>query len=367
MKMDSASPLFTVIVPAYNVEKYIGECLDSFLRQTDPDFKVLIVNDGATDSTGEIAKTYAAAYPDVFQYVEQENRGLGAARNVGLALVDTLYVGFLDSDDWLDCFFFEKVKRELTWQKEPVDIFFTLPWIYDMVSRQIQPWNDKDLLERLFYAQGDAEDVPSRVMNIDAEFGLQLYDLEASSCRCIFRTAFLKQIGFRFSEGLKWEDVQPHFLAIHHAKRCVGVKSTGFFYRVNSGGQITSGNGASRLDIIPVFENTFHMAAEAGWSDSEIAHIAKMLCSFSNWSIGITNCEYIDLLLKQLHVFFHTIPSKYFRLFLQQDSGHCLRERILIWMLRSPFYGILGDYRFRERAAVCLNRVRNLMNKLRRR
>lgn len=364
--MNRENPLFTMIVPAYNVEKYIKECLDSFLWQTDQDFKVIIVNDGATDSTGEIAKTYAACYPSLFQYVEQENHGLGAARNVGLTLVDTPYVGFLDSDDWLDCFFYEKVKRELIRQEEAVDIVFTLPWIYDMVSRQIQPWHDKELMEQLFYPYGGEENVPSRVMNVNMNRGFELYDLEASCCRCIFRTSFLKQIGFQFSEGLKWEDVQPHFLAIHYATRCVGVKSTGFFYRINSGSQITSGSSAFRLDIVPVFERTIHMAVDARWHDLEIAHIVKMLLNFSLWSIAVTNSDYIDPLLNQLHSLFCTIPSKYLKLYLKRCSLHHFREKVLIWILRSPFYESLDDYILRGKGVLCMVWMRKILNRIRR-
>lgn len=360
--MNTQKPLFTIIVPAYNVEKYLSECLDSLLFQTEINHKVIIVNDGSTDTTGVIAQKYAALHSDLIQYIEQENQGLGAARNSGLALVDTPYVTFLDSDDWLDCYFIEKIKRELSRQEEMVDIIFTLPWIYDNSTQQIQEWHDKILLEQLFYPNGGEENVPSCVMNIKMERGLELFDLEPSSCRRVYRTEFLKQIHFQFPAGVKWEDVLPHFQSIHYAKRCIGVKSTGFFYRINTGGQITSGCGASRLDIVPVFADTLKMAMQDGWTDREIAHIIRMLWSFIFWSIGVTNSEYIESLLKELHGLFRIIPKKYFNLYFKLCSPHRLREKVLTWLFRSPFYGILKDYRSRKKGVMWALRFRRMKN-----
>lgn len=360
--MNQITPLFTIIVPAYNVEKYIEECLQSFLRQTEQNFKVIIVNDGSTDSTGVIAQRYAANYPDIFQYIEQENQGQGAARNTGLACVDTPYVGFLDSDDWLDCHYIEKVKRELSRQEEMVDIIFTLPWIYDSATHQIQAWYDKTLLEQLFYPYGGDENVPSHIMNVKMERGQELYDLEPNVCRRVFRTEFLKQLRFQFPVGLKWEDVPPHFETIHCAKCCIAVKGTGFFYRINTSGQTTAGNGKTRLDIIPVFSNTIQMATQNGWSVSEMVHIIKMLWSFTSWSIGVTNSEYIEPLLEGLHGLFRSIPKKYFTLYLAACSPHRLREKVMTWVLRSPFYSILRDYRIRQKGAAWAMRFRQIKN-----
>ena len=97
--MYTQKPFLTVVVPVYNVEKYLEDCLDSLLSQTVTDHKIIVVNDGSKDSSGEIAKEYAEKHPEMIQYVEQKNQGLGAARNTGLALVETEYVAFLDSDD----------------------------------------------------------------------------------------------------------------------------------------------------------------------------------------------------------------------------------------------------------------------------
>ena len=73
-----------VIVPIYNVEPYLEECLDSLLHQEIDDYEVILVNDGSTDGSQRIIDRYVAAYPRIFRAVWQENQGLSAARNTGL-------------------------------------------------------------------------------------------------------------------------------------------------------------------------------------------------------------------------------------------------------------------------------------------
>ena len=91
-------PRFSVIVPMYNVEAYIGECIDSLQRQSFADFEAVCVDDGSTDNTLSVAKA-AAAGDGRFVFVERPNGGLSAARNTGLAAATGEYVSFLDSDD----------------------------------------------------------------------------------------------------------------------------------------------------------------------------------------------------------------------------------------------------------------------------
>ncbi|GAA1948428.1 glycosyltransferase family 2 protein [Kitasatospora viridis] len=96
------APRLSVVVPVYNVERYLKECLDSIAAQTLDDFECVMVDDGSTDSSAEIAEAYAARDPR-FRLVRQENKGLGAARNTGWRHLaeGTEYLAFVDSDDTL--------------------------------------------------------------------------------------------------------------------------------------------------------------------------------------------------------------------------------------------------------------------------
>jgi glycosyltransferase involved in cell wall biosynthesis len=93
----------SVIVPVYNVEKFLPRCLDSLLRQgMEPgEWEVICINDGSPDNCAAILAKYEQKHPDVFKIITQENMGLGGARNVGMALAQGEYVTYLDSDDYL--------------------------------------------------------------------------------------------------------------------------------------------------------------------------------------------------------------------------------------------------------------------------
>lgn len=94
-------PELTVIMPVYNMEKYLSRALDHLAKQTDPNFKLLIVNDGSKDKTQEIAESYRDQFK-YFRIINKPNGGLSDARNVGMSNVDTPYFTFHDGDDWVD-------------------------------------------------------------------------------------------------------------------------------------------------------------------------------------------------------------------------------------------------------------------------
>ena len=93
--------LISIIVPIYNTEKYLHQCLDSILNQTYTNFEVLLVNDGSTDSSGMICQEYVGR-DSRFRYFEKDNGGVASARNLGLERSGGAYITFIDSDDWIE-------------------------------------------------------------------------------------------------------------------------------------------------------------------------------------------------------------------------------------------------------------------------
>lgn len=94
--MSSNSPLVSVLIPTFNREKFIGEAIESVLEQTFQDFEIIVVDDGSTDRTAEVIKSFPA---DKLIYIHQPNRGRSNARNHALSLAKGRYIAFLDSDD----------------------------------------------------------------------------------------------------------------------------------------------------------------------------------------------------------------------------------------------------------------------------
>ena len=99
----------SVIIPVYNVEKYLCKCLDSVVNQTLRDIEIICVDDGSTDSSWEILKEYAQR-DDRIKLIHKENGGLSSARNVAMQVAKGDYIGFIDSDDWIDLDFTKIVR-----------------------------------------------------------------------------------------------------------------------------------------------------------------------------------------------------------------------------------------------------------------
>ncbi len=95
------SPLISIIVPCYNVGEYLRPCVDSLIAQTYENIEILLIDDGSTDTTADIAKEYADRYDKIF-YHHRTNGGLSAARNTGIELARGKYLAFVDSDDWVE-------------------------------------------------------------------------------------------------------------------------------------------------------------------------------------------------------------------------------------------------------------------------
>ena len=90
----------SIIIPIYNVEKYLTVCIDSLMNQGDLRMEIILVNDGSTDLSGEIADEYAKKEERI-KVIHQENEGASAARNPGLEIAQGEYIAFLDSEDWI--------------------------------------------------------------------------------------------------------------------------------------------------------------------------------------------------------------------------------------------------------------------------
>ncbi|MGL5087873.1 MAG: glycosyltransferase family 2 protein [Cetobacterium sp.] len=92
----------TIIVPVYNVEKYLKDCLDSIYKINNIKYEVILVNDGSTDSSLNILKEYRSLYPKLTKIIDKENGGLSSARNAGIREARGEYLSFIDSDDIID-------------------------------------------------------------------------------------------------------------------------------------------------------------------------------------------------------------------------------------------------------------------------
>lgn len=341
--------LITIVVPAYNVEKYLEQCLNSLINQTVMNHKVIVVDDGSTDHTGAIADKYAKQYPDLIRVVHQDNRGLGAARNVGKALVQTEYTAFLDSDDWLMPKFVERIDNHIHSRSNKPDIIYTLPVLFDMADFMYKEWMDKTVFDEIFDYEGKT---------VNVETNPSLGELEVSACRKVFKTSFLSN--YSFPEKTKWEDVEPNYEMLWNANSITGVDNTGFIYRINSGKQITDSGGEDRLQVVTVFSRLITKALNDEVSSINLSYVMKMLLSFAKWSIDVSKPDVRIYLAKQLHFLYKTIPNTVLkRYYLEMKVPK--RDKLLITLLKSPFYQIVGVSQFYEHYKYIFYRTKRII------
>lgn len=110
--MSNNNPLVSIIVPVYNVDQYLMKCLDSILSQTYQNLQIVLVEDGSIDHSADICDVYSQKDSRI-TVVHQKNDGLSSARNIGLATATGEYVGFVDSDDWIECDMFDVLLKNM--------------------------------------------------------------------------------------------------------------------------------------------------------------------------------------------------------------------------------------------------------------
>ena len=144
-------PLVSILVPAYNVAQYLHKCLDSIVNQTYQQLQVVVVDDGSSDKSLSIAKDYAAKYPFVEVY-HQENAGVAAARNNLLSHVKGDYILFVDSDDWLELDMIEFLISKI--EKYKVDVVTCGMVVNDTAVRKEykqECWNQEVAIQKFLF------------------------------------------------------------------------------------------------------------------------------------------------------------------------------------------------------------------------
>lgn len=198
-------PKVSVIVPVYNVEKYLRRCLDSLVNQTLKDIEIVIVNDGSKDSSPDICQEYINKYPDKIIYATQTNQGQAVARNKAFDMCTGEYIGFLDSDDYVSLGMFEQMYE--TAIKEEADYVACgyTDMMYDEDGR------DHELVH--YVASKVAKETK------DLFFGALV-----SPFLHLYKRNVIMDTGVRFTEGVIYEDTAFYLKLIPHTHRMAAIE-----------------------------------------------------------------------------------------------------------------------------------------------
>lgn len=226
-------PLLSVVVPAYDVEDYLAECLDSLLAQTYAPLEVVVVDDGSTDSTGRVADAYAAAHPDVVRVLHTSNHGLGAARNAGVAAARGALLAFADSDDVVPPTAYEVLHKQMRRGG------------CDLVTGSIARWfpHEGDLLDEPRWMRRLH---PRRMAFIDQHPEI-LGDVFAWNK--LFTREFWDRAGLSWPEGVRYEDQPTTTRAFLAARRFGVVPDIVYHWRIRADGSSITQQRSSIEDL----------------------------------------------------------------------------------------------------------------------
>lgn len=246
----------SIVIPIYNSEKYLADCLDSVLRQTFKEYEVVCVDDGSKDSSKKIAESYAKKFKAFRIIFHHKNRGLSAARNTGLRNSEGKYVFFLDSDDMIMPETLEELYQCA--EKNNLDeIYFNMRKIYDSEMKHIQ---DKRTLK-----YRDYEDIYNG-QEMFSNFAVEK-NLKIEAWRQFYRKDFLQKNEIWFYEGILHEDNLFSFLCAMKAQRVMNINKEYYIYRQHGGSIMSTMNQQRMQSIYIVLLEIFKY-----WSDNDFSN-----------------------------------------------------------------------------------------------
>lgn len=247
----------SVIVPVYNVENYLEQCLDSVIAQTLTDIEIICVNDGSEDSSRLILEKYRQKDTRI-KIIDKENGGLSSARNAGLKIAQGEFISFIDSDDWIESSMLEKLYNNIT--NLNTDISICAVNLYD---ESVQKFDSTNPYFSLGFFN---ETFDNRVFSYE-DVKPFLTDVCVMAWNKLYRKSFLDAAGAKFPEGLIFEDGPFFFSVFFKTHRVSIIRDLLYNYRINRAGSIVSRGGKKFLDIIDVVELMYNSIKDLSFFD----------------------------------------------------------------------------------------------------
>lgn len=246
------SKILTVSVAAYNVADYLSDTLQSCVNSNSDDLEVIIVNDGSTDSTLQVARDFERRMPSIFKVIDQSNNGYGSTINASLYQASGKYFRYLDGDDWFDT---DALLRYINKLKDCNEDAVFSP--YTRVYEDGRPEEVRDDLDG--YGEGVLS--PAGFSN----------KADIAGCALAFKTELLRDMGFKMTEQCFFTDVEYACLPFANVSTVRVFKEPLYCYRIGREGQSVSVAGIERHweDIIRVCTRLLFELGDAAFEISE--------------------------------------------------------------------------------------------------
>ena len=259
--------MISVIVPVYNVEKYLEECLDSIQNQTYSDIEVILVNDGSLDNSKDICEKYCKE-DNRFKLINQANQGQSVARNQGVAASTGEFIAFVDSDDIIRQDYLEVLIRYMSEEVDIVESQFTVH------KKEFFNENYKEI-NVIF--EGDSEEavkaVPKHVLSVNPVTKL-------------YRRSVVEAVPYL--EGLIFEDIYSGVGMLKYIRRIIKSDYTGYYYRQHGTSTMHRTFTEKNLNVFTVSDKLVEM-----YSDRE-----NLLPYIGSYLVHVTTMHYQDYIRK---------------------------------------------------------------------
>ena len=301
----------SVIIPVFNVEKYLYKCLESVIHQTYKNLEIICVNDGSTDNSLNILEEFAQKDARI-KIITQKNGGLSNARNTGIDNATGDYIMFLDSDDWCDIYTVEKLYANLLLNNTDFSICAAILFDENTHKYKLDPYFSMHSLSEFKNRKLTFSDVKNIFFN-----------LPVMAWGKIIRTDIIKDNNLKFIEGVAFED-NPFFMDLFFASKNFSILMDELiYYRINRNGSDTQSQGEKYFDFIKHWEykknklqkyNKFEEIKDEYWNttinafyqrfsqikDELKPDFYKKFIEFLNRNYVIGTNKYIDRFLKKV-------------------------------------------------------------------
>lgn len=293
----SSTPQVSIIIPVYNTEKYLNECLDSIIAQTFKDIEIICVNDGSTDNSLKILESYQKKHKNI-KIITQKNGGAGKARNTGLEAAKGKYICFWDSDDIFEPKAIETLYTQA--EKSEADITICRMQMFNTQTKQIIPaplsirtdlLNGKTIFSR--------KTIPEKIFQISVGWAEDK----------LFNTTFIRKNKLSFPLFKSSEDAAFTLQALMKAEKITYVDDVLISYRVKNTKSVSNNRDKSPTDFYKALQIVHKEALRSGIYEQIKQSFANYVLHFSLWQIHSIHNKKIQ---KQLAKDYKT---KYFKEF----------------------------------------------------
>lgn len=228
----------SIIVPVYNVEKYLPKCLESLTNQTLKDIEIICVNDGSMDNSLAILKEFASKDSRI-KIIDNRHQGVAKTRNTGIEQATGEYIGFVDSDDFIDIDFFEKLYNSAT--KSNSDI---------AIASILKHKNFFNIYNAKYTKEETAITIQDKIKLCEDKKHFFFY-----AWNKIYHSGFIKENNIKFSEGQIYEDVMFAIKALYYSNKIISVYGTKYHYieHENSLTKYKDKTGEKEQDLVKAY------------------------------------------------------------------------------------------------------------------